>query len=123
MNIAKQDITIKRGDDISRQINFYRVKKEQGNKVRTRLDISSLKRIDMHIKSNGKIQLRLSTEDKTILVKNKALGEVILVFKSSTTQKLKFTDGEYDMQFITASGKIKTILEGAFELDRDITKV
>lgn len=119
MNIAQHDIEIKRGDDISKLIKFHRV----SNSVRTPLDISSLQRIDCHIKSNNKIHLKLSTEDGTIIVKDNVNGEIILDFNSKDTQKLKFEDGEYDLQFVTKSGKVRTVLEGGFTLNHDITIV
>ena len=115
IDIAHADLNIKRGDSEEKLITF-----KKGGKP---FDLSVIQRIDMHVKVNGKPVIKLSSKDNSIHILNATQGEIVLNITPILTETKKFEDGEYDIQFIFANGRIKTVLEGNFILDADVTYI
>ena len=115
VEIARADIEIKRGDSEEKIITF----KKGGQPF----DLSVVERIDMHVKSDGKVLIKLSTKDNSIRVLDASQGQILLNITPILTATKKFDLGDYDIQFIYASKRIKTVLEGSFILNSDVTYI
>lgn len=113
--IANADIEIKRGDSEEKIVTF--------KKGGAPFDLSVVERIDMHVKSDEKVVIKLSTKDNSIRVLNALKGQILLNITPILTATKKFELGSYDIQFIYASKRIKTVLEGNFILNSDVTYI
>lgn len=115
LNIPRFDIIVRRGDSEEKLIRF--------KKGGAPFDLSVVERIDMHVKVDSKVVLKISTSDNSIRILDRAGGEILLNIKPELTALKKFSTGEYDVQFIYASKRIKTVLEGDFILASDVTYI
>lgn len=114
IKIQSSKMGLMRGDTVNKLLRF----KKKGVPV----NLANVKRIDMHVRFEDKLQINLSTLDSTIIVLNEAQGEVVLRFSPELTTKKKFKLGVYDVQFIHKNKAVKTVLRGSFILDHDVTR-
>ena len=112
--ITQANIRIKRGDDCGQPVEIIAADGKP-------FDLSSVKRIDLHGKSVGKIALRLSTTDDSIKVTNKKSGRFLLHFPHHLTQTTNWQRAEYDLQLVFVGDLVHTVLEGYLNLSGDVT--
>ena len=115
MTIARQTITLQRGDDESVLIKVLYPDKQ-------RVNLSDVRRVDLHVRVDTKRVIARSSEDG-IDVTEKHKGELLINFPHELTQEAAWYRGEYDLQLTFNSGRVKTILRGEVHLTRDVTVV
>lgn len=115
------DTTIKlyRGDDEECTVYLF---EKQKDKTLKPLDLSNIARFDLWANSDGKTVLTLSSATGGIQVLDAVDGVIKLVIDHNLTKEETWTKADYDLQTISDTGRIKTLIkDGKIYMQLDIT--
>lgn len=117
--MSNTTIKLYRGDDEECIIRLF---EKQKDKTRKPLDLSNIARFDLWATSDDKTVLTLSSTTGGIQVLDAAGGVIKLVIDHNLTKEATWTNADYDLQTITDTGRIKTLIQdGKIYMRLDIT--
>lgn len=117
--MSNTTIKLYRGDDEECIIRLF---EKQKDKTRKPLDLSNIARFDLWATSDDKTVLTLSSTTGGIQVLDAAGGVIKLVIVHNLTKEATWTNADYDLQTITDTGRIKTLIQdGKIYMRLDIT--
>lgn len=117
--MSNTTIKLYRGDDEECIIRLF---EKQKDKTRKPLGLSNIARFDLWATSDDKTVLTLSSTTGGIQVLDAAGGVIKLVIDHNLTKEATWTNADYDLQTITDTGRIKTLIQdGKIYMRLDIT--
>lgn len=117
--MSNTTIKLYRGDD---EDVIVRIFEKQKDKTRKPLDLSNIARFDLWATSDDKTVLTLSSTTGGIQVLDAVGGVIKLVIDHNLTKEATWTQADYDLQTITDTGRIKTLVQdGKIYMRLDIT--
>lgn len=117
--MSNTTIKLYRGDDEDVIVRLF---EKQQDKTRKPLDLSNIARFDLWANSGSKTVLTLSSTTGGIQVLDAAGGVIKLVIDHNLTKEATWTQADYDLQTITDTGRIKTLIkDGKIYMQLDIT--
>lgn len=117
--MSNTTIKLYRGDDEECTVYLF---EKQKDKTRKPLDLSNIARFDLWANSDGKTVLTLSSTTGGIQVLDAVGGVIKLVIDHNLTKEATWTKADYDLQTITDTGRIKTLIkDGKIYMQLDIT--
>lgn len=117
--MSNTTIKLYRGDDEECIIRLF---EKQKDKTRKPLDLSNIARFDLWANSGGKTVLTLSSATGGIQVLDAVGGVIKLVIDHNLTKEATWTKADYDLQTISDTGRIKTLIkDGKIYMQLDIT--
>lgn len=117
--MSNTTIKLYRGDDEECTVRLF---EKQQDKTRKPLDLSNIARFDLWANSGGKTVLTLSSTTGGIQVLDAAGGVIKLVIDHHLTKEATWTQADYDLQTMTDTGRIKTLIQdGKIYMRLDIT--
>ena len=117
--MSNTTIKLYRGDDEDVIVRLF---EKQQDKTRKPLDLSNIARFDLWATSDDKTVLTLSSTTGGIQVLDAAGGVIKLVIDHNLTKEATWTKADYDLQTITDTGRIKTLIkDGKIYMQLDIT--
>lgn len=112
-------IVLYRGDDEERRVRIY--EKQQDGELKP-YDLTNIKRLDLWAKVRSHTVISLSSTDETIKVVDAENGVILLKFHHDLTKYAIWSDANYDLQTISNTGAVKTVIRNAlFKLEGDVT--
>lgn len=117
--MSNTTIKLYRGDDEECTVYLF---EKQKDKTRKPLDLSNIARFDLWATSDDKTVLTLSSTTGGIQVLDAVGGVIKLVIDHNLTKEATWTQADYDLQTITDTGRIKTLVQdGKIYMRLDIT--
>lgn len=119
--MSNTTINLYRGDDEDVIVHLF---EKQKDKTRKPLDLSNIARFDLWANSDGKTVLTLSSATGGIQVLDAVGGVLKIVIDHNLTKEATWTRANYDLQTITDTGRIKTLIkDGEIYMQLDITPI
>ena len=119
--MSNTTINLYRGDDEDVIVHLF---EKQKDKTRKPLDLSNIARFDLWANSDGKTVLTLSSTTGGIQVLDAVGGVLKIVIDHNLTKEATWTRANYDLQTITDTGRIKTLIkDGEIYMQLDITPI
>lgn len=106
--MSNTTIKLYRGDDEECIVRLF---EKQKDKTLKPLDLSNIARFDLWANSGGKTVLTLSSTTGGIQVLDAAGGVIKLVIDHHLTKEATWTKADYDLQTISDTGRIKTLIQ------------
>lgn len=117
--MSNSTIKLYRGDDEDVIVRLF---EKQQDKMLKPLDLSNIARFDLWANSDGKTVLTLSSTTGSIQVLDAVGGVIKLVIDHNLTKEETWTKADYDLQTISDTGRIKTLIkDGKIYMQLDIT--
>ena len=117
--MSRTTIELYRGDDEECTVRVFEKQNDNGIKP---YDLSNVARLDLYAVSNNEPVLRLSSTTGDIDILDAKGGVILVKFRHDVTQGASWNNAAYDLQTISNSGKVKTVVKnGTIILKKDHT--
>ena len=117
--MSRTTIELYRGDDEECTVRVF--EKQNDNSIKP-YDLSNVARLDLYAVSNDEPVLRLSSTTGDIDILDAKGGVILVKFRHEVTQEASWNNAGYDLQTVSNSGKVKTVVKnGTIILGKDYT--
>lgn len=117
--MSRTTIELYRGDDEECTVRVF--EKQNDNSIKP-YDLSNVARLDLYAVSNDEPVIRLSSTTGDIDILDAKGGVILVKFRHEVTQGASWNNAGYDLQAISNSGKVKTVVRnGTIILGKDYT--